>query len=65
MASGHGTIGIHFMPSDGHNWADFLQQKFNEDGYNIRCMLLDLTATMIIYLKIPLHYKILLHRSLH
>ena len=45
MASGHGTIGIHFMPSDGHNWADFLQQKFNEDGYNIRCMLLDLTAT--------------------
>lgn len=45
MAFGYGTIGIHFMPSDGFHWAEFLQQKLNEDGYNIKCMLLDLTST--------------------
>ncbi|XP_063444207.1 uncharacterized protein LOC134724844 isoform X1 [Mytilus trossulus] len=45
MATGHGVLGIHFIPSDGYHWAEFLQQKLNEDGYNIKSMLLDLTST--------------------
>lgn len=45
MASAYGTIGIHFMPSDGLHWAEFLQQKLDEDGYNINSQLLDLTST--------------------
>ncbi|XP_052071422.1 uncharacterized protein LOC127709810 isoform X2 [Mytilus californianus] len=40
-----GVLGIHFIPSDGYHWAEFLQQKLNEDGYNIKSMLLDLTST--------------------
>lgn len=40
-----GVLGIHFIPSDGFLWAESIQQKLNNYGYNLKSVLLDLTST--------------------